>query len=802
MSAQDVTHGAPMLRERRGEPLTLGGAPAQARGPRTKEKKMLRRRLLHGMLGLALAPCLAMTGIAGVASVAHAADAPSLVADDDANVIVGLTSAHMWSTDDGSTWRQGSTDDTFPGRATVRVAAFDDLLVRSTPWSAERDYSTPGTVVTHEGTLYQNKWWSTGDVPGTGTAWDTPWEDLGSTHRELLATFDFTPLSGAEAEAFQESERLRVLSEKKVVGYFPEWGVYEAHDFFTADKVAWDTITHVNYAFGVLEEDEDGVWNVEVHDPYAAFDLDGGAMTAITETAGQHGVATMASYGGWTNSELGQFEDATATPERTEHIAQSMVDFMDRYGFDGVDVDWEYPEDAQAAEQFTQLLTDVRGKLTDLGKEHDRYYQLSIAVTPNHTKMEFINPSVTKHLVDTVNVMSYDFNGAFNPITGHNAPLYANSHDEDQKFNIAEAMREFHEVHGIPKEQLLVGLAYYGRGWGDVPATEIVPGLPGLFAPGTATVNGQWDDEGEYTGTNPYRYLLELEKDPAWAKHRDDESRVPYLYNDSTGVFLTYDDAESITEKTRWILDEGYGGAIIWELSGDTDDYELAQIVAEIKGESNELPTEPPAPAAPVALSLTEDIGSVEVTLTVPTADFGDLGRYIVRHDGAYAFEVFEGRNLYSSRSTDGDSTIITTRLVVEPGDEITLVETPGRPGWIAEGGVVVQTETVGDTTGTAEQREAVQDITVDGEHVVVALDTAAFESPTRYVVRVNGEYSFETYQRPYYSSTVSPTADRTEVSRVVSGLVAGDTITVHLTPGTPGTSTDGSVVIAEHVVD
>lgn len=550
----------------------------------------MRRKTQRRILAAAIAPCVLASGLF-TAGAAFGAD--RLVADDSRNVIEGLTATHMWSSDGGATWHRAAPDDLFKGTKHIIVASLDDKLVKSSPWSAETVYDKPGTFVTHGGNVYKSKYWTSGDVPGAAEF--GPWELVGKAAPKIVDEFDFTAFSGAAADKYQAEQRARGLATKRVAGYFPEWGIYQAHDYFTPDKVNFDQLTHLNYGFGLLKKASDGTWNVEIGDSWASLEKDGGNIARLNAAAKAKGVTTMISFGGWTNSENGEFEDATSTPEKTNHLAQSMVDFMVKYGFGGIDVDWEYPTDDQAKKQFTSLLKVLKQKLTDLGKAGDEYYQLSVATTANHKNVRYINPSVIKDYVDTVNVMSYDYNGAFNPTTGHNAPLYANDKDADPKFNVAETMKEY-VAQGVPKSQLLGGVAYYGRGWGDVSGKEIVKGLPGLFDAGKASAHGQWDDVGQNTGTNPFSRLDKMEKEPGFVKYRDEQSKVPYLYNAKTGEFYSYDDEQSVTEKVAYFKDNNYGGAIIWDLSGDTSDHRLGSIVAGLKGAKNDGGETPSAP--------------------------------------------------------------------------------------------------------------------------------------------------------------------------------------------------------------
>lgn len=506
----------------------------------------------------------------------------ALTANDDTNKIEGTyNNALMRSTDNGESWLElvtsdgtsAGTNNDFPGTETVVVANKLADVIATPLYDATQSYGTPNTKVRYNGYYWTNQWWANpGEIPGSNAVWLKG----AATNLEanVIDTYNFTPWQGQQADDYQKQQKEKVAKQSRIYGYYPEWGVYEAHNYFTPDKIAWDQITHLSYAFAVIEN---GV--VVTHDT----EKGPGLMKEIANTSEQKGVVNVLSVGGWTNSEDGVFESAASTPEGVEKLAQSIVDYMVEWRFNAVDIDWEYPDNDQEKSQFTSLITSLRSKLDSVGKQNDRYYQLSAAVTVNHNYMAYINPAETSGLLDSVNVMAYDVHGAFDAITGHNAPLYANSMDEDQKLNVSSAINEYVNNWNIPKTKITMGVPFYGRGWGDVEPTEKIKGLPGLFAPGSATVHGAWDDEGQYTGTNPFYVLQEKLASGDYTRYWDPESLVAYLYNSKTKEFLTYDDEASITDKVNYIKDQGLGGAIIWDISGDDSNHTLGKIVATLK---------------------------------------------------------------------------------------------------------------------------------------------------------------------------------------------------------------------------
>ncbi len=571
--------------------------------------------------------------------------AATVTANDQTNTFSGLDYSMMITKDGGHTWTAytDASQNNFPGTVLAQVAPKQELAIISEDYDPNRTYKG-GDTVRFLGYYWTAQWWvDQGINPGT----DPVWVSGDAININAYATFQFTPYTGQDAIDLQNREKARVAAQRKVIGYFPEWGVYEAHNFFTPDKVDYSGLTHLNYGFAVVK---DGV--VTMHDtdkaPGLIKDLD-----KRTEAAN---VAHMISVGGWNNSQEGVFEAATATNAGLEKLANSMVSYMAQWNFDGLDIDWEYPDTEAEKNQFTKLLQSLRTKLDAQGKKDDKYYQLSAAVTTNHNNIQFINPAVTAPLLDSVNVMAYDIHGAFDPLTGHNAPLYENSHDEDKDLNVADTMSAYVNTWQVPKAKLMMGIPYYGRGWGHVPGTELIPGLPGMFNTGAATVKGAWDDADQLTGTNPWYVLKQKLNSGDYTRYWDPESHVPYLYSKTTQEFLTYDDPQSIKEKVDYINAQGFGGAILWDISGDTPEHELGNIVKEVKNtplpDDSDVPDDEPVPVIDktdlkgIIVSLFDN--ETRVTINLDAKKFTSGNAYTVAVDGKYLFGTEGSKNYYS----------------------------------------------------------------------------------------------------------------------------------------------------------
>jgi chitinase len=354
-----------------------------------------------------------------------------------------------------------------------------------------------------------------------------------------------------------------------VVGYFVEWGVYARG--YTIEDIPADKLTHINYAFiNVI----DG--RCAVYDSWAAFDLDGGNMPKLAALRDANpGLSTLMSVGGWTLS--GGFSALSATEEGRAAFATSCVDFMLDHGFDGIDIDWEYPVSGglsggapEDTENQVLLLAALRAELDSRAPGS----LLTIAAPAGASKIANIDPAGIAASVDWINLMSYDFAGGWDSATGLHNPLYAvdGAPGEDADTNNVDAAVQAFLDAGVPPAQLVVGVPLYGRGWGSVGGTN-----QGLFQSGGYTGEGTWEGGVFDYDDIVNNYLT----DSRYTRHWSESGLVPYLYSESTGVFITYEDEESLGYKLDYINSLGLGGVMTWEIDADTDDHEFLGLLAD-----------------------------------------------------------------------------------------------------------------------------------------------------------------------------------------------------------------------------
>ncbi|CAF1261141.1 unnamed protein product [Adineta steineri] len=365
-----------------------------------------------------------------------------------------------------------------------------------------------------------------------------------------------------------------------IIAYFAAWSIYSRG--YNVYDIPGDIITHINYAFANIGSDGvlalgDSWADVEKAFPGDTWDqpLRGNFnQLRILKKLHPH-LQTLISVGGWTWS--GKFSDVALTAASRSKFAKSCVDFILQYGFDGVDLDWEYPvsggltgnivrpEDKQ---NYVSLLKEIRTQLDTAGAQNGKKYLLTVATGAGTERINDMDlPGMSAYL-DWINVMTYDFHGGWEAKTGHNAPLYKNdaetATDIDPSFIKSRynchASIQAYLAAGTPRSKIVMGLGLYGRGWQGVTSAA-QNGFSQIAS--SQLPMGTWEN-GIYDYDDLKNRFL-----PTYTRYWDDASKVPYLYNSSTGIWISYDDLQSIGLKNDYIKNEQLAGAMFWELSGD-----------------------------------------------------------------------------------------------------------------------------------------------------------------------------------------------------------------------------------------
>lgn len=295
----------------------------------------------------------------------------------------------------------------------------------------------------------------------------------------------------------------------RVVGYLPNW----AED---TDRIQYDVVTHINYAFAIPTA-EGGLRPLE----------NGALAGKLIAEAHSRGVQVFIAVGGWSYEDIpleATFAAATETAEKRASLVDAILELCSRWGFDGVDLDWEYPRvGTPSGEQYEALVLDLADRLHRQGKGLSSAVISGITAGGEPIRDARAHNSRVLAALDWLNVMAYD--GGEGP--EHSGYAFA------------------------------VGCGDYWREQGGMPGEKINLGLPFYARPGWAA----------------YKTLLAHDPE-AWSRD--------HMAHD--GVEAWYNGEDTIAAKTAYALDN-LGGVMIWELSQDVPgQHSLQRAIARTVG--------------------------------------------------------------------------------------------------------------------------------------------------------------------------------------------------------------------------
>ena len=316
-------------------------------------------------------------------------------------------------------------------------------------------------------------------------------------------------------------------------GYWDQWNVPP----YTAANIPYQQLTHIVHANIGPSNKADGSLAV----PQAFYDPE------LISQAHAAGVKVEVCIAG--SAYL--FVVIDADPALRSAFAQNIANFAIAHGYDGVDFDYEVPYSEEQADNFTQLVGDVRA-LLPAGQ-----YLISAAVSSSpggYGVYDF--PGLTP-LLDFYNVMTYDFHGAWTNHSGHNSPLYLSPLDPGQEGSLDTSTTNFLSIYAVPAAKINLGTAFYGYAFD-------VEGL--WFFCSNHNLCG---NQGAPTVTySQVEQLLKL----GWTENWDGLAEAPYLLdpNFPTFGFITYDNPTSTKKKVQYAIGQKHlGGVFMWELSQD-----------------------------------------------------------------------------------------------------------------------------------------------------------------------------------------------------------------------------------------
>lgn len=285
----------------------------------------------------------------------------------------------------------------------------------------------------------------------------------------------------------------------KVIGYY-----YYVPGGPSADDLDLTGLTHINYSFALPSKESNGL------EPLAHPEN----LKTLVDKAHQSNKEVFIALGGWNIGDGGgddsRFHRIAATADGREMFIDEVMALVKEYKLDGVDMDWEYPDNDSSADDFVLLMRALGDKLHAEGKA------LSVAVVSYDERLSSIGKVASAlgirkeifDIVDWVNIMAYD---------DENGKVYPNN--AHSTYKLAErCLNYWIDERGLPAQKAVLGLPLYAK--------------PGYIA---------------------YKVLLEQGADAA------SDSFEKVFYNGT----------ETIKAKTKLALERNCAGVMMWEISQD-----------------------------------------------------------------------------------------------------------------------------------------------------------------------------------------------------------------------------------------
>lgn len=344
---------------------------------------------------------------------------------------------------------------------------------------------------------------------------------------------------------------------------------YRDFDFTTIDVSG---ITHINYAFGNIRDGE-AIFDTTKIDGKNLTPKDIDALNSLKSK--KPDLKILASIGGWSWS--GGFSDAALNKESRLKFAKSCAVFIKKYDLDGIDLDWEYPNQIGAGNthrpedvhNFTFMLKAVREQLDSMAEMENmgKHYLLSIATGADKVYVKNSELGEIHKYIDFLNIMTYDFYNGLHKITGHHSNYLPSAKPELDKNSVVKAVDMCLNT-GFPAKKINLGIPFYGRIWKGVKAD----GKKVLFQ-NAETVGMGIDYINFYKNINANGFI----------RYWDNVAKAPYLWNSNEKTFISYEDEESIQYKIEYLKGKGLAGVMFWEYSADHDGKLLKAVVQNLK---------------------------------------------------------------------------------------------------------------------------------------------------------------------------------------------------------------------------
>ncbi|KAJ7484425.1 glycoside hydrolase family 18 protein [Mycena latifolia] len=368
--------------------------------------------------------------------------------------------------------------------------------------------------------------------------------------------------------------------------WYPGWLATD----FPPSSLSWDKYNAMTFAFATTTPD---VSTIALDDESAQV------LPDFVTAAQSNGVSALLSIGGWTGSMY--YSTAVATAENRTAFVAAVLGLVSKYSLDGIDFDWEYPGRSTGlpcntfspddSANFLLFLQELRG--TSVGK--NLVLTAAVGLTPffGSDNEPLADVSDFADVLDRIALMVYDVWGSWSPTVGPNAPLNDSCAPAAEQDGSAVSAVNAWTSANFPANQITLGIAAYGHSFRVAPTAAVtgtsslalyptfdasVQPMGSVDTPGDTSLDPCGTPNG-VSGIFTFAGLIStgfLDSNGTAASNIlsvfDSCSQTPFVYNSTTQVMISYDDAESFAAKGRFINAQGLLGFAVWDVTGDQDD--------------------------------------------------------------------------------------------------------------------------------------------------------------------------------------------------------------------------------------